>query len=71
MQARIEALDEHDDICFRGDDAIALLKAIKSLVYNYRSQKYRPLAIHDAIWQFYMIYQDKQEAGNMSMSIIP
>jgi hypothetical protein len=58
IRARIEALDEHEDISNQGD-SIKLLKAIKSLVFNFESQKYRPLAIHDGMRQFYNIYQDK------------
>jgi hypothetical protein len=62
MQARIEALDEHNNMLNQGN-SIALLKAIKALVYNFLPiQKYRPLAIHDGMRQFYMIYQDKQAA---------
>jgi hypothetical protein len=59
VQARIEALDEHKDISNRGN-SIGLLKVIKALVYNFQSQKYWPLAIHDSMRHFYMIYQDKQ-----------
>jgi hypothetical protein len=58
IRARIEALDEHDNMSNDGD-SIALLKAIKALVYNFESQKYRPLAIHDGMRRFYLIHQDK------------
>jgi hypothetical protein len=40
-------------------DSIELLKAIKALVYNFQSQKYCPLAIHEGMRQFYLIYQEK------------
>jgi hypothetical protein len=49
MRARIKALDKHNNMSNTGDP-IALLKAIKALVYNFQSQKYRPLAIHDDMW---------------------
>jgi hypothetical protein len=42
IQARIEALNEHEDMQDKGD-SVALLKAIKALVYNFQSQKYRSL----------------------------
>jgi hypothetical protein len=58
MRARIEALDEYDSMSNKGN-SIALLKAIKALVYNFQSQKYRPLAIHDGMKRFYMIHQEK------------
>jgi hypothetical protein len=58
IQARIEALDKHNDMSNNGD-SIALLKAIKALVYNFQSQKYQPLAVHDGMKRFYMIKQDK------------
>lgn len=39
IRARIEALDDHDDMSNDGD-SITLLKSIKALVYNFDSQKY-------------------------------
>ena len=58
IRARIEALDEHKEMFTEGD-SIGLLKAIKALVYNYQSRKYRPLALHENMRRFYMIYQDR------------
>ncbi len=58
IRARIEALDEHQRMFTEGD-SIGLLVAIKKLVYNYQSQKYRPLALHENMRRFYMLYQDR------------
>jgi hypothetical protein len=58
MRARVEALDNYEVMSSEGD-SILLLKAIKSLVYNFQSQKYHPLAIYDGMRRFYMIYQEK------------
>jgi hypothetical protein len=40
-------------------DSIALLKAIKAIVYNFQSQKYRALAIHEGT-RFYLVYQARE-----------
>jgi hypothetical protein len=58
IRARIEALDNYQDMTNQSD-SIKLLKSIKSLVFNFESQKYRPLAIHEGMKRFYSIYQDK------------
>jgi hypothetical protein len=55
--ARIEGLTEHENMSNEGD-SIESLKAIKALVYNFQSQKYRPLAIHEGM-RHYLIFQDK------------
>jgi hypothetical protein len=57
IRARIEALGEHKKMFTEGD-SIGLLIAIKALFYNYQSQKYQPLALHENMRRFYMIYQD-------------
>jgi hypothetical protein len=58
IRTRIEALDNHEEMSLKGD-SIGLLQAIKGIVYNFQSEKYRPMAIHEAMRRFYMIYQDK------------
>ena len=35
-------------------DVIGLLKMIKQICYNLKSQKYSPQAIHDAVCEFYV-----------------
>ena len=58
IRARIEALDAHKQM-FEDGDSIGLLIAIKALVYNYQSQKYKPLALHENMRRFYLIYQER------------
>jgi hypothetical protein len=58
IRARIEALDKYDKMSSQGN-SIALLKAIKALIYNFQSRKHPPLAIHDGTCWFYLLYQEK------------
>jgi hypothetical protein len=58
IRARIEAINGYDAVSAQGN-SIELLKAIKALVYDFESQKYRTLAIHEAMRRFYHLYQEK------------
>jgi hypothetical protein len=40
-------------------DSIGLLQVINGIIYNFQSEKYRPMARHEAMRRFYFIYQDK------------
>jgi hypothetical protein len=40
-------------------DAIGLLKTIKSIMFNFRGQIYRPQALRDAKRRFYNLFQDR------------
>jgi hypothetical protein len=53
---QLEAFDGHKKMFIEGN-SIGLLLAIKALVYNYQSQKYKPLALHENMKRFYYIHQ--------------
>jgi hypothetical protein len=55
---KLESLDAFDAIT-AGGDGLALLKAIKDLVYNFQSQKYLPHALHESKRRFYLCAQSK------------
>jgi hypothetical protein len=59
MRQRLEALGNFKQMSTQGG-SIALLKAIKSLVYNFQSQKYLPHSLHLAAQQFYSCKQSKR-----------
>jgi hypothetical protein len=59
MRQRLEELDNFEQMSTQGD-SIGLLKAIKSLVYNFQSQKYLPHSLHLAAQQFYSCKQSKR-----------
>jgi hypothetical protein len=59
MRQRLEALPNFNTMSTKGD-SVGLLKAIKSLVYNFRSQKYLPHSLHLAAQQFYNCKQSKR-----------
>jgi hypothetical protein len=40
-------------------NGIELLKNIRTVMYNFQSQKYGPMALHESKRQFYVILQDK------------
>jgi hypothetical protein len=52
IKARTEALDEHEDMQDEGV-SLALLRAIKAIIYNFQSQEYRALAIHEGMHHFF------------------
>jgi hypothetical protein len=54
----LESLDTFDAITANGD-GLALLKAIKDLVYNFQNQKYLPHALHESKRRFYLCAQSK------------
>jgi hypothetical protein len=58
MRQRLEALDEFAYIKANGD-CIRLLKAIRSLTFNFQSQKFLPHSIHEARRRFYLFSQGK------------
>ena len=62
MRQPLESANNFQTISTSGD-AIELLKLIKSITYNYQSQRYMPQAIHEAKKGLYQCYQ----APNMSM----
>lgn len=47
MRQKVEALEDFETISNEGD-GLALLRAIKAMVYNFQSQKYLPHALHEA-----------------------
>jgi hypothetical protein len=64
MRQKIEALAVYDKLTTQGD-GLALLKAIKDLVYNFQSQKYLPHALHESKRRFYFCTQGKHMTASM------
>jgi hypothetical protein len=58
MRAKLESISSHQQIVVAAD-GIALLKNIKTVMYNFQSQKYAPLALHESKKRFYVLTQDK------------
>ena len=58
MRAKIESLDNYVDMS-GNSIGLDLLQGIKSIVYNFQSQKFLPHALHDAKRKFYGCYQGK------------
>ena len=58
MRQKLEALDGFDSIS-TGGNGIQLLKSIKSLTYNFQSQKYLPHSLHETTRRFYLFSQGK------------
>ena len=58
MRQRIEALDTFVGMAAEGD-GLALIKAIKNVVFNFQSQKYLPHSLHESKRRFYLSQQGK------------
>ena len=58
MRQRVEATSDFDAMEESGD-AIVLLKTIKGITYNFRSQNYLPQAIQDSKRRLYQFYQSR------------
>ena len=58
IQTQIQALDTYEDI-HTASDGLQLLIAIKDLMFNIQEQKYVPLSIHLAKWQFFLLLQGR------------
>lgn len=58
MRQKLEALDTFETISTTSN-GLDLLKAIKTIVFQFQSQKYLPHALHEAKRRFYMCYQGK------------
>jgi hypothetical protein len=56
VRARVEALPNYKEMS-EEFDALALLKAIKSIAYNFQSQKYKPNALNDSKRRLYVLVQ--------------
>jgi len=61
MRAKLEGQQGHEAMSKRAD-GIGLLKAIKSIVYNFQDQKYLPEALFEANRRFYSCNQGKDSA---------
>jgi hypothetical protein len=59
IQATLESLDNNYMTIENTSDAIELLKSIKAVMFSFESQKYGPLALHEAKKRFYSLRQDK------------
>ena len=58
MRAKLESLDDYERVADELD-AIELLKLIHSIAFNFQSQKYEALSVHEAICHFYTQRQEK------------
>ena len=52
MHMKVEALDNYESMS-GNSEGIELLKSIKSIAFNFQSQKYLPHALHKALRSFY------------------
>jgi hypothetical protein len=59
MRQKVEVLSVYETLTLNGD-GLALLKAIKDLVYNFQSQKYLPHTLHELKRRFYFCVQGQQ-----------
>jgi hypothetical protein len=59
MQAKLELLNEYKSIR-QGFDAITLIKAIKSLTYQFKDRNDHPQALHQAKRRLYLFHQGKK-----------
>jgi hypothetical protein len=57
-RARLEAFDGYERMS-EDYDTLTLLKAIKSIAFNFQSTKYKPDALNDSKRRLYMLIQDK------------
>ena len=60
LQAKIEALDDYEEIKITAD-AIRLLERIQEIVFNVHEREYIPLSVHKAKLKFYKMYQGQME----------
>jgi hypothetical protein len=58
MKQKLEAMSNHSTIASECD-GVALLKNIKSIMYNFQSEIYDYVALDDAMRRFYFFRQDK------------
>jgi hypothetical protein len=58
MRTKLESLNLFEAIS-SASDALALLKSIKNIVFNFQSQKYKPQALHEAKRQLFVLQQDR------------
>jgi hypothetical protein len=58
MRAKLESKKSHV-VVSAASDGIELLKNIKSIMFNFQSQKYGPMALHESKKRLYQLSQDK------------
>ena len=58
MRAKLESQDQFEQV-LDDSDAIELLRMIRDITFNFQSQKYEPLSIHESIRWFYLQCQDR------------
>ncbi len=58
ISAKLESVGNHQAISV-ASNGIELLKNIKTIMYNFQSQKYGPLGLHESKRRFYLMSQDK------------
>ena len=66
MRQKLEALPTYEQLTTDGD-GLALLKAIKNLVYNFQSQKYLSYALDESVRRFYLCTQGRHTTTSAYM----
>jgi hypothetical protein len=64
MRAKLESKASYMGIA-TSSDGIELLKEIKSVMYNFQSQKYGPMALHESKKRLYLLAQDKHTTAQV------
>jgi hypothetical protein len=64
MTSKLDSLLDYD-LFNDAVDAMALIKSIKGLTYQFESQRYHSQALHKAIRRFYRFYQTKDMSNTM------
>jgi hypothetical protein len=67
MGQKVEALTIYETLTTSGGDGLALLKAIKDMVYNFQSRKYLPHALHKSKQRFYHCVQGRHTTTSTYM----
>jgi hypothetical protein len=65
VRARLEAFDGYERMS-EDYDSLTLLKAIKSIAFNFQSTKYKPDALNASKRRLYMLVQDKFATRDVS-----
>jgi hypothetical protein len=59
MRAKLESRENHL-VIKAASDSIGLLENIRTVMFQFQSQRYAPLALHEAKYRFYLFLQDRQ-----------
>jgi hypothetical protein len=59
MIQKLTAMNGFEDDILLKSDALGLLRSIRQIAYNFKSQRFEPHAVHNAIKQFYVYQQGR------------